>query len=379
MDNGVRIFVADDMKCIISLITLFISLCLISMSTHNAISHRSYTDSITIMSYNVENLFDTIDDVQTDDEEFTPQGSKHWTKYRYYKKLRHLAQVVSRVGGKHWPSLVCLVEVENAGVLNDLLSQTALGKKGYKYVITHSQDPRGIDVAFLYRPSELTLVSRQELNPIFTQDPERKSRNVLELHLRLNNGEELYVFGVHLPSRREGVKISEPLRCDVARLIRSRCDSIYEILTTEQRKHTHFIIMGDFNEEAHEEAIAHELGSLSQLPRADESSLGDTLQLYSLMHPRIEPRNKKQFPRGSYCYQRVWTQLDHFIISESMLKEHAHLRYISGSARNYFASYLASEQVVAGFPTPWRTYGGNHYIGGYSDHYPIVLRLSIAE
>lgn len=358
--------------------TCFLSLSIISMFAQAKPLHTDTRDSLTIMSYNVENLFDTIDDKQTEDDEFTPQGAKHWTKYRYKQKLRHLSTVISRIGGRHWPSLICLVEVENAEVMNDLLHNTALGKKGYSYSITHSPDPRGIDVAFLYRGDDLELIEQHEYQPTFTTDANKKSRSVLELRFRLRNGDELYVYGVHFPSRREGVALSEPHRRDVARLIRSRCDSLYRLLDVEQRRHTHFIIMGDFNEEAHELAIVEDLKSRSKLPNT-MTDLSPELELYSLMHPHIEPRNKAQFPRGSYCYQRVWTQLDHFIISESLLKEGAGLRYINASAHNYFASYLASEQIVAGYPTPWRTYGGNHYIGGYSDHYPIVMRLSVEK
>lgn len=355
---------------------LFCLLCLVSMSSSANRTRARLSDSLTIMSYNVENLFDTIDDVLTADDEFTPQGAKRWTKYRYHKKLQQLATVVSRVGGRHWPSLVCLVEVENAEVLNDLLRLTALGKNGYRYVVTHSQDPRGIDVAFLYRSQDLELIEQHEHTPIFTADKDKKSRNVLELRFRLSNSDELYVYGLHLPSRREGVKRSEPFRRDVAKVIRSRCDSIYRSLSLEKRRRTHFILMGDFNEEAHEVAIREDLAANTTLP-SRVTALSRDLMLYSLLHPRVEPQIKERFPRGSYCYQRVWTQLDHFIISESLLKDSSGVRYISGSAHNYYAAYLASQQTVAAYPTPRRTYGGNHYLGGYSDHYPIVMRLGL--
>lgn len=102
-----------------------------------------------IVSYNVENLFDTIHDERINDVEFTPEGAKHWTSHRYHRKLQHISQTISRVGGRIWPSLVTLVEVENAGVIEDLLHLYGLWGKGYRYVITNSPDPRGVDVAML--------------------------------------------------------------------------------------------------------------------------------------------------------------------------------------------------------------------------------------
>ncbi|MDY3090634.1 MAG: endonuclease/exonuclease/phosphatase family protein [Porphyromonas sp.] len=357
--------------------SLFILLTVLAMPSRQHAPHSKPIDSMTLMSYNVENLFDTINDPDTDDDEFTPEGSKHWTKYRYYHKLEQLARVISRVGGKHWPALVCLVEVENRTVLDDLLRHTALGRKGYRYEITSSPDPRGIDVALLYLPDHFSIEGRWEHQVQFSLDPERRSRNLLELKLRLPNDDILYVWAAHWPSRREGAKATEPYRRDVARLIRQQCDSIYAQLDATGRSSTHFALMGDLNEEAHEPAIKQELGALHHLP-AHEDLLSPHLSLYAMMHPAVERHNKRHAPRGSYVYQRSWSQLDHFILSQSLLVHSSHTQYISGSARNYYASFLGGKDVVAGYPAPYRTYGGPHYMGGYSDHYPIVLRLRLS-
>lgn len=367
-------------RFIIPFAFVFLGLFYYSMANNQAVSNQmEYADTLTVMSYNVENLFDTINNALTDDDAFTPEGEMKWTKRRYRTKLERLARVISRVGGRSWPDIVCLVEVENATVIKDLLHYTPLGRKGaYRFVITHSPDPRGVDVAILYRPKQVNLLGQKEYAVHFTSDANRKSRNVLELCFVLPNGDKLYVMGVHWPSRREGAEATEPLRCDVARLMRQRCDSLYQELEVEERGKTHFLLMGDFNEEDNEMAIQTELKAQRVLPQEDGICKPE-LMLYSLMNPEIERGQRPKQPYGSYCFQQVWTQLDHFILSESLFKAHSRVQYRRGSAQNYYAPFLASPQEVAGFRTPYRTYAGPHYIGGYSDHYPIRLSLRLGR
>jgi len=336
-----------------------------------------HIDSLMIVSYNVENLFDTIHDERINDVEFTPEGAKHWTNHRYHRKLQHISQTISRVGGRIWPSLVTLVEVENAGVIEDLLHLYGLWGKGYRYVITNSPDPRGIDVAMLYRITDLELLSQSEYAVDFTNAPYKKSRNVLECKFRLPNNDTLYAYGVHFPSRREGVGKSEPFRCDVAYLIRDRINHLYASLSSKGRLNTHFIVMGDFNEESHEKAIKEVLSALDVLPKDSVSYLNDYPHLYSLMSPKIEPWAKRNHPLGSYFFHHQWQQLDHFIISHSLLKSNSLTQYQAGSAYNFIAPFLVSEHSSLQDSFPFRTYGGNFYMGGYSDHFPIRMLLRL--
>lgn len=339
--------------------------------------HIRHIDSLMIVSYNVENLFDTIHDERINDVEFTPEGAKHWTSHRYHRKLQHISQTISRVGGRIWPSLVTLVEIENAGVIEDLLHLYGLWGKGYRYVITNSLDPRGIDVAMLYRITDLELLSKSEYAVDFTNAPYKKSRNVLECKFRLPNNDTLYAYGVHFPSRREGVGKSEPLRCDVVHLIRDRINHLYASLSSKSRLNTHFIVMGDFNEENYEKAIKEVLSALDVLPKDSVSYLNGYPHLYSLMSPKIEPWAKRNHPLGSYFFHHQWQQLDHFIISHSLLKPNSLTQYQTGSAYNFMAPFLVSEHSSLQDSFPFRTYGGNFYMGGYSDHFPIRMLLSL--
>ena len=359
-------------------VILLVGITLLAMKRHSVEQpHIRHIDSLMIVSYNVENLFDTIHDERINDVEFTPEGAKHWTSHRYHHKLQHISQTISRVGGRIWPSLVTLVEVENAGVIEDLLHLYGLWGKGYRYVITNSPDPRGVDVAMLYRITDLELLSKSEYAVDFTNAPYKKSRNVLECKFRLPNNDTLYAYGVHFPSRREGVGKSEPFRCDVAYLIRDRINHLYTSLSSKGRLNTHFIVMGDFNEESHEKAIKEVLSALDVLPKDSVSCLNDYPHLYSLMSPKIEPWAKRNHPLGSYFFHHQWQQLDHFIISHSLLKSNSLTQYQTGSAYNFMAPFLVSEHSSLQDSFPFRTYGGNFYMGGYSDHFPVRMLLSL--
>lgn len=352
-------------------------LLILSMSFETApIQAHKRAKRVAIMSYNVENLFDTIDDKHTHDDEFTPLGAKQWDSSRYYEKLRHIAEVISRTGGQYWPSIIGLIEVEHGAVVEDLLRYTCLRDRGYKFAITHSLDPRGIDVAVLYRTQDVELSYRAEHQVHFEHRPSKRSRNILELGFALANGDSLQLLLAHWPSRREGVRESEELRCAVADKMRNLCDSLYNSLSGEERKHRHFVLMGDFNEETHERGIKQGLQASARLESEPPTSLSAELKLYSLMNPTSEEQRSPQ-PPGSYCYQGRWTQLDHFVISESLLLSDARSRYKRGSARTYYAPFLASKHQVGAYRSPYRSYGGNHYLGGYSDHYPIVLQLEL--
>lgn len=327
------------------------------------------TNQLVIMSYNVENLMDTIDNPTTADEEFTPSGRNVWTHARYYDKLKHIAEVISRAGETEWPALVGLVEVENASVLDDLLSHTGLGKRGYRYIITDGNDPRGIDVALLYRTPLVTLEGWSQHAVHFTEEGKR-SRDLLIAELRLSTGDTLTVGVAHLPSRRGGAQATEVYRREAAYALRQVCDSLYDA------GRRHFILMGDFNGEPSEPATRVDLGASLELPESSESLPRNTLQLYSLIH---QDNTDKDNHYGTYCYRGVWSQLDHLIISSSLLDPRSRVHYLHGSAKVYAPDYLCTRdaKTVAGQALPWRTYRGPHYDGGYSDHFPVLLRLGL--
>lgn len=326
------------------------------------------TRELSVLCYNVENLFDTIDDPRTDDNAFLPSGAYHWTPLRYWRKLGRIAEVIARSGGFRFPALVGLVEVENERVVRDLAQHTTLAKAGYRYVLTSGRDPRGIDVALLYRPEVFALQRRQEYNVRIEREPERHLRHFLLATGRIED-QTLHILLCHLPSRREGARHTEPYRRAVTKRMRQICDSLYKTNPA-----AHILLMGDFNGEPSEAATTIDLDARLELPASPSPLPQNELRLYNLSASAPEGT-----PPGSYYYRGRWEQIDQFIVSESLLSSDSKLRYQAKSAHSYAPRYLGHRPRCVGFFAPWATYRGSRYMGGYSDHYPIYLTLEVRE
>ena len=196
-----------------------------------------------VMSYNVENLFDTKDDPLTADNDFLPSGNRHWTPGRFYHKLQQLAKVITAAGEWSTPALVGLCEVENDSVLVRLLNYTPLRRQHYRYCMTHGQDTRGINVALLYQRDKFRYRGHTEHPVRFTRKQHKHTRNILHVWGDVITGDRIDVFVCHFPSRYGGEKESEPDRLDAARTLRVLCDSLHHLHPA-----LHILIMGDFND-----------------------------------------------------------------------------------------------------------------------------------
>ena len=324
-----------------------------------------------VMSYNVENLFDLEDHPHRADDEFLPEGSHRWTKARYERKLHQIAEVLSSAGSPtHFPDLVALVEVENAGVLRDLLSHTALGAQtGYAFAVTEGEDPRGINVALLYRRDSFTPLGRRELPLHFPFDSTKRTRPILEVSGLVPSGDTLHLYVCHLPSRRGGARQSERYRRYACELLREQTRCRLE----GSSGRTHVLILGDFNGDPEEPATRETLGARPYPEAGADSIARDSCrwdQLYEL-----SPRRGTGEPPGSYCFRGVWSQLDQILASRSLLGTGGGLHYVEGSAEIFYRPFMGQTSVSSPFPVPFRTYGGAFWRGGYSDHYPIRIRL----
>ena len=190
-----------------------------------------------VMSWNVENLFDTHHDTLKNDNEFLPDAIRHWNYTKYKKKLADIARVITAVGEWNPPALVGLCEVENDSVLRDLTQRSPLKELNYRYVMTNSPDLRGIDVALLYQRDLFKLISFHSI-PIPSFKQHRPTRDLLHVSGLLLTGDTLDVIVCHLPSRSGGAKESEPYRLHAARILRTEADSLLSI-----RLHPQLIIM----------------------------------------------------------------------------------------------------------------------------------------
>lgn len=316
-----------------------------------------------VMFWNVENLFDTQHDSLKNDTEFLPDALRHWNYARYKKKLANVARVITAVGEWTPPALVGLCEVENDRVLRDLTRYSPLKEQGYRYVMTHSADERGIDVALLYQRDRFKLLSTSSLSPGLPTPQSRPTRDILHVSGQLLTGDTLDVLVTHLPSRSGGEKQSEPYRLFVAQKLKTTADSLIN-----RRHHPQLIIMGDFNDYPTNRSVTEVLKATAP-PTQPEPG-----KLYHLL------ARKAQSPDfGSYKYRGEWGLLDHLIVSGTLLKPKEKLFTSEDKAHVTRLPFLLTKDEKYGDVQPFRTYVGMKYQGGYSDHLPVYVDFRFTQ
>ena len=314
-----------------------------------------------VVSWNIENLFDTHHDSLKNDHEFLPDAIRHWNYGRYKKKLTDIARVITAFGEWNPPALVGLCEVENDTVLRDLTRRSPLKELDYRYVMTNSPDLRGIDVALLYQRDLFKLLSSRSV-PISPFNQHRPTRDLLHVSGLLLTGDTLDIFVCHLPSRSGGAKESEPYRLHAAHTLRTEVDSILNA-----RLHPQVIIMGDFNDYPTNKSIRKILEA--EAPSADAPS---PLKLYHLL-----ARKAKAKDFGSYKYRGKWGLLDHLIVSGNLLNQSGSFFTNEEKAKVCILPFLLIEDSKYGGKEPFRTYKGMKYQGGISDHLPVYTDFEL--
>ncbi len=312
-----------------------------------------------IMFYNVENLFDTFDDSVTRDDEFTPQGIKHWTKLRYISKLRSIARVVDSVGGGNWPLAVGLAEVENRKVLEELTGKTALAEAGYGIIHRDSPDERGIDVALLYRRSEMQVLEENFLQVPFPENKAIFTRDVLYAQM-LFRTDTLHFFVCHFPSMLGGEKQTEWKRERAASVVRQKVDSLFRV-----NPEASVIIMGDLNGKA--DTPAQKVLGTKNPDKKIQSG-----QLYNTGYYLLKKNH------GSYRYKGNWQTIDHIIVSGGLIDGKSGC-FAERRMTVFSAPFLLEEDKAYFGYKPCPTYRGPRYIGGVSDHLPVFIRITVAE
>lgn len=311
-----------------------------------------------VMHYNVENLFDCRDDSLKQDEEFLPRAVRAWTWKKYHEKVTKIAKVILAASGEQVPDLVGLCEVENAYCLDGLTKYSPLRDAAYRYVMTDSPDERGIDVALLYQPATFRLIGTECIRVPSGQIGRKPTRDILHVSGRVVSGDTLDVFVCHFPSRSGGARQSAPHRLLAASVLRQAADSVSAV-----RRNPYLIIMGDFNDYPSSPSVSEALGA-KEVPRTDVSSS----VLYNLMAGKTG---------GTYRYRGEWGMLDQFIVNGTMLSPSSALCTGADRARPLAFPFLLEEDRQYGGDTPFRTYKGLRYHGGYSDHLPICLDITV--
>lgn len=329
-----------------------------------AIGRAQEESRFRVATYNVENLFDTIPSPRHGDSEFLPAAERAWHSGRYWRKLGMLARAIAAIGDVRPAALVALCEVEGDTVLTHLTRRTALARLGYGYVVTHSADERGMNVALLYQPELFRPLSVASLRVPYRAGKERPTRDVLHVAGQCLTGDTLDVFVCHFPSRRGGTRLTDPYRRRAAVTVRRAADSLLDV-----RGRHNIIIMGDFNAYYPEHCIAETLGAI---PAQEVQGAGGPFlreNLYLLTHGLKADGGIG----GTYKYKGEWQTLDQIIVSGTLLSPAPGHLFTAPAACRLCAFPFLLKNDRSGTPAPYRTYLGKFYQGGYSDHLPIAL------
>jgi len=323
-------------------------------------------DTLYVAHWNLENLFDTIDDPKTEDAEFLPSGSKEWNDERLDKKLYNLSRVIRSMNDDNGPDILGVCEVEHQALL-DTMTIKYLSDKYYKTAYLESPDGRGIDNGIIYNSNRFRLLDVKGLT--VDMGAGYNTRLILEGVFLFETKDTLYFFVNHWPSRRGGESESEPNRIKAANTLRKEVESILAINSKSK-----IIIVGDFNDEPTNLSITEYLKAQPFFcDSLDHKNLPEDFgtDLFNLSY-------KAWFDGlGSYKYKDDFNMLDQIIISKDLLLEDD-LKYICNTFEVY-KPYLMVTRTGKFQGAPFPTYGGSRYLGGYSDHFPVIAKFLVKQ
>ena len=334
-------------------------------------SNQQTVKPFRVAFYNLENLFDTVDG-PNDDAEFLPNSANAWNGDRYNSKLRNMAKVIDSIA----PSILGLVELENAFVLEDLRANSSVMKGKFEIAHRESPDLRGIDVALMYN-AELFRISGIYMTPITLPDG-YATRSIMRVHLvEKGTGDSLAVFINHWPSRRGGAASA------ASRIVAAT--ALAQTLQNNPTIPANFLIMGDFNDDPEDPSITeglqagdafHSIVNLAFLARQADSTV------------------------GTIAWHTGWNMFDQIMISRPLYYANLHSHESAGSGSEKTPSHLHSyENKLWGSPQinvykrPWmlqhdgnkydgwplRTFAGKKYMNGFSDHLPVYTDLVLVH
>lgn len=312
--------------------------------------------------YNLENFYDTLNDPQTDDEEFLPTGARNYNSEIYKNKVGKLASVIAKMGTDDskipcpdGPAILGVAEVENDNVLTDLVNHPLIKNRNYQIVHYDCKDRRGVDVGFLYNPKYFEVLDSKSL---FVKLPSGAkdayfTRDVLWVKGKLD-GEIVHVYVNHWPSRLGGEERSAPGRAAAAMVSKHHSDSI-AAAEGEQK----IIIMGDLNDDPVSPSLTKVL-----------NARGDTAEVKSggLFNPWVTMYKNGY---GTLAYQDAWGLFDQIVIGHKWLNRKQKGFFFLKQA--IFNREFLTENVGRYKGYPMRTWDGLTYRGGYSDHFPTYL------
>ena len=311
--------------------------------------------------YNLENLFDTLDSPTTNDADFLPTGRLNWNTEKYISKQANMSKVIALLGGELSPDGLAILgvsEVENRKVLEDLVAEPALKNRDYQIVHYDSPDERGIDVGLLYQAKYFTPLGSRAV-PVGLKDPKTGiqdfTRDILYVAGRFD-GDLIHIMVGHWPSRRGGEAGSAWARAAAAGVCKALADSI-----RTQDPEAKIIIMGDLNDDPDSKSLTQVLKARRNADKMENK------ELYNPMYDIYKEGN------GTLAYKDSWNLFDQMIVSRGLVDKKV------GGWQLYKAQVFRqpwmfqTDGAFRGYP--FRTFVGDIFINGYSDHLPVFLYL----
>ncbi len=337
---------------------ILVIICLLSMTFFQCTKQPSQKRIVAF--YNLENLFDTINDPKIRDGEFTPDGFRKWDTEKYNTKINNMSMVISKLGedqNLNAPDIIGVCEVENKKVLEDLVSSPNLNKFNYQIIHQNSPDKRGIDVALLYKTESFRIIDKKYF-PLLIHDIDSGNRIFTRDQLLVKgilNSDTLNIIVNHWPSRYGGTERSIPLRKAAAELNRHIIDSLLE-----QNIHSKIITMGDLNDNPTDVSISKYL-------LKEDKKLSQSYTLHNTMTDIYKSG------KGTLYYRGEWDLFDQIIISDPLLQGSSGLSLDTTIIYNK-PFLIQQDGKYKGYLL--RTFGGKTYLKGYSDHLPVYIILN---
>ena len=328
----------------------------IFLGIYESFSQEERFQISTIAFYNVENLFDAVDDPENYwDQRWLEEGT--WNEEIYKKKIENISSVIPQIGFEYTnahPTIIGLCEVENRQVLIDLVQSESMKNINYGIIHFDSPDERGIDVALLFDRYRFK-PKKAKSYPLYLSNS-NGSRDFTRDQLLVEgflDGEKIYFIVNHWPSRSGGLIRSEPKRIAAARLNKKIIDSIKSIDSFAK-----IITMGDFNDDPNDKSIKEELQTSWKKNKTAKN------QIFNPM----ESLFRKGY--GTSKYRGNWNMLDQLLITETLLNNESFKFIKAGIFNKKFL--INPEGNYKGYP--FRSFY-NGWLGGYSDHFPVFLML----
>ena len=340
------------------LVLLICSFLYFGVQSANSQNNSKKVKIVSLGFYNLENLFDTVDDTLINDEEFLPNGARAWTDERYQEKQANMAYVISQIGiqdVKAGLSLLGVSEIENRKVLEDLVVQPSIKDRNYQIIHYDSPDARGVDVGLLYNPNHFfPLLSRPIPLVNFEDGKRRYTRDVLYVKGLLDD-DTVHVMVNHWPSRGGG-PITANHRNNGAKLCRSVVDSIFQVVPDAK-----IFVMGDLNDDPTDESLKSYLRSVHNIKDVRKTG----------MYNPYEDMFRRGL--GSNAYRDAWSLFDQIIISKGVTdKKSKGYQFFKANIFNKLFLVQPNGQYKG---YPFRTFSGDTYQSGYSDHFPTYIYL----